>query len=150
MARRRKGRADDVFFRSINRNAAQAAIWPAALMRRTSVFACGENLGGGAIHLPRALKYRRVERPTGVEPKKKDSRPFRRLFFSALQQDRCQPPVLYPKPNRSPAAAGSIWEGGARKRADGVFLGPGHKKTSEQSKLCSDVVEISGIEPLTS
>jgi len=67
------------------------AFWLAALTRRTSVFACGENLGGGAIHLPRALKYRRVERPTGVEPKKKDSRPFRRLFFSALHRIAASP-----------------------------------------------------------
>ncbi len=41
-------------------------------MRRTSVFVCGENLGGGAIYLLQALKYQRVERPTGAEPKKKD------------------------------------------------------------------------------
>ena len=44
-------------------------------MRRTSVFACGENLGGGAIHLPRALKYRRVKRPAGAKPKKEDMTP---------------------------------------------------------------------------
>ena len=44
-----------------------------------------------------------------------------------------------PKPNRNPALAVVIWRGGARERADDVFFCQGHKKTSEQSGLCSDV-----------
>jgi len=33
----------------------QPAFWPAALLRRTSVFAAGENLGPGRIHFARAF-----------------------------------------------------------------------------------------------
>ena len=36
------------------------AFWPAAQVRRTSVFASGENLGAGRIYFARAMKYRRV------------------------------------------------------------------------------------------
>ena len=51
------------------------AFWPAAPLRRTSVFAFGENLGAGAALLPRALKYRRVEPPSGRRnPKRKTRR----------------------------------------------------------------------------
>ena len=46
-----------------------------------------------------------------------------------------------------PSGAGSVWKGGARKRADDVFFCRRHKKTSEQSELCSDVVEEGGFEP---
>ena len=42
-----------------------------------------------------------------------------------------------------PSAAGLVWRGGARKRADEDF---GHKKSSEQSELCSDVVREAGVE----
>ena len=37
--------------------------------------------------------------------------------------------------------------GGARKRADDLFF---QKNKSEQSELCSDVVEVTGFEPATS
>ena len=44
-----------------------------------------------------------------------------------------------PKTKSKPSAAGSIWKGGARERANDVFFCHRHKKTSEQSGLCSDV-----------
>ena len=44
----------------------QPAFWPAALLRRTSVFAAGENLGAGRIHFARAFKIKRA--PTGPAP----------------------------------------------------------------------------------
>ena len=37
----------------------QPAFWPAALLRRTSVFAAGENLGAGRIYFARAFKIKR-------------------------------------------------------------------------------------------
>ena len=40
-------------------------------------------------------------------------------------------------------------KGGARERADDAFLCHRHKKASEQSGLCSDVVEMRGVEPLS-
>ncbi len=40
-------------------------------------------------------------------------------------------------------------EGGARERADGVFFCRRHKKTSEQSGLCSDVVRLMRFERTT-
>ena len=43
--------------------------------------------------------------------------------------------------NCKPSAAGSIWKGEARERADDVLFCLWHKKTSEQSGLCSDVEE---------
>ena len=46
-----------------------------------------------------------------------------------------------------PGTAGWIWKGGARERAEDVFFCHGHKKTSEQSGLCSDVVPVAGLEP---
>ena len=52
-----------------------------------------------------------------------------------------------PKAKSKPSAAGSIWKGGARERADDVFFCHRHKKTSEQSGLCSDVVPVVGLEP---
>ena len=52
-----------------------------------------------------------------------------------------------PKTKSKPSAAGSIWKGGAREWADDVFFCRGHKKTSEQSELCSDVVAEGGFEP---
>lgn len=55
--------------------------------------------------------------------------------------------MLHPKPNRNPAQAVAIWKEGARERADDVFFCHGHKKTSEQSGLCSDVVPVVGLEP---
>ena len=52
------------------------------------------------------------------------------------------------KPKLKPSAAGSIWKGGARERADDVFFCHRHKKASEQSELCSDVVaRKEGFEP---
>lgn len=42
-----------------------------------------------------------------------------------------------------------IWKGAARERADGVYFCRRHKKTPEQSKLCSDVVRLKGFEPPT-
>ena len=53
------------------------------------------------------------------------------------------------KPKLKPSAAGSIWKGGARERADGVFFCRRHKKTSEQSGLCSDVVRLMRFERTT-
>ena len=48
------------------------AFWPAARVRRTSVFAAGENLGAGAALPPRALKSQRVEAASGGQnPKRK-------------------------------------------------------------------------------
>ena len=47
--------------------------WAAARVRCTSVFTAGENLGRGAVLLPRALKVRRVEPPfERRNPKEKD------------------------------------------------------------------------------
>ncbi len=119
-------------------------------MRRTSVFVCGENLGGGAIYLLQALKYQRVERPTGAEPKKKDMT-VGHVFLQrtvktdiSVRNETCRPQG---GPKSKPNAVGSIWKGGARERADDVFLCRGHKKTSEQSGLCSDVVREAGVEP---
>ena len=48
------------------------------------------------------------------------------------------PPAGRPA-NCEPSAAGRSWKGGARERADDVFFCLRHKKTSEQSGLCSDV-----------
>ena len=59
---------------------AEAAFWPAALLRRTSVLAESQNLGAGGIHFRRAF-----ESPKGggrlrlPEPKEKglpDRKPF--------------------------------------------------------------------------
>ena len=46
------------------------AIWPAARLRRTSVFVCGGSLGGGAIHLPRAFEIPRGGAANGSETQK--------------------------------------------------------------------------------
>ena len=52
---------------------AQPVLWPAALLRRTSVLAEGQNLGAGGIHFRRAFKINRVEAASGGRnPKKKD------------------------------------------------------------------------------
>ena len=56
------------------------AFWPAALLRRTSVFAFGENLGAGRIHFARALKYKRVEAAFGGRNPKRKTR-FQRVFL---------------------------------------------------------------------
>ena len=59
----------------------------AALLRRTSVFATGENLGAGGIHFRRALKS-----PKGgaafraAEPKKKDMTYSHVLLFGTCDQ----------------------------------------------------------------
>ena len=45
-------------------------------------------------------------------------------------------------PKLKPNEVGSIWKGGARERADDVFFCRRHKKASEQSGLCSDVVRV--------
>ena len=46
----------DIFsFGPVTINATQPAFWPAARVRRTSVFAPGENLGAGRIHFARAF-----------------------------------------------------------------------------------------------
>ena len=45
-------------------------------------------------------------------------------------------------PKLKPSAAGSIWKEGARERADDAFFCRRHKKASEQSGLCSDVVRM--------
>jgi len=61
-----------------------------------------------------------------------------------MYEEKHHPNGFVFKPKLKPSAAGSIWRGGARKRADGDFL---HKKSSEQSELCSDVVREAGVEP---
>ena len=52
------------------------------------------------------------------------------------------------KQNRNPAPAIAILGGGARERADDVLLFRRNKRTSEQSGLCSDVVPVTGLEPV--
>ena len=54
--------------------ASNPAFRPAALLRRTSVFASGENLGAGRIHFARAFKYRRVEAASGRQNPKRKTR----------------------------------------------------------------------------
>ena len=54
---------------------------------------------------------------------------------------------IVPKTNRESSAANRGWKGGARERADDVLLFQRNKRTSEQSKLCSDVVRLKGLEP---
>ena len=65
------------------------AIWPAAHLRRTSVFVKGENLGAGAIHLPRAFEIPkdggRLRRPG---PKKKDMTIGHVFLFGAADGSR--------------------------------------------------------------
>ena len=56
-------------------------------------------------------------------------------------------PCAFRNPNRNPTPAVAVWKGGARERADDVFFCRRHKKTSEQSGLCSDVVPVAGLEP---
>ena len=65
----------------------------------------------------------------------------------SVRNETCRPQG---GPKSKPNAVGSIWKGGARERADDVFLCRGHKKTSEQSGLCSDVVPVVGLEPTRS
>ena len=65
-------------------------------------------------------------------------------FDCRMYEEKHHPNGFVFKPKLKPSAAGSIWRGGARKRADGDFL---HKKSSEQSELCSDVVREAGVEP---
>ena len=48
--------------------------WAAARVRRTSVFAKGENLGAGAALPPRALKSRRVKAASGGRNAKRETR----------------------------------------------------------------------------
>ena len=57
------------------------------------------------------------------------------------------PPAGRPT-NCEPSAAGRSWKGGARERADDVFFCHRHKKTPEQSELCSGVVRLTGVEPV--
>ena len=57
-------------------------------MRRTSVFACGENLGGGAIHLPRAFAIPEGGATTGAESKKKDMTYGHVFLFGGDKRDR--------------------------------------------------------------
>ena len=45
---------------------AQRPFWAAALLRRPSIFACGENLGAGAIYLPRAFQFLTVPKIKGM------------------------------------------------------------------------------------
>ena len=52
---------DILNFHTSKQNCTQPAFWPAPLLRRTSVFAAGENLGAGMALPSRAFKYRRVE-----------------------------------------------------------------------------------------
>ena len=54
--------------------------------------------------------------------------------------DGFTPDIFVFQPKSKPSAAGSIWKGGARERADDVLLFQGNKRTSEQSGLCSDVL----------
>ena len=49
-------------------------------MRRTSVFASGENLGAERIHFARAFKYKRVEAAFGSRNPKRKTR-FQRVFL---------------------------------------------------------------------
>ena len=53
------------FFFTAAKESTPPAFWPAVLLRRTSVFARGENLGAGRIHFAQALKYQKVEPPFG-------------------------------------------------------------------------------------
>ena len=52
------------------RRTAQRPFWAAALLRRTSVLACGQNLGSGGIHFRRACKISpvsiKITTPNGV------------------------------------------------------------------------------------
>ena len=59
------------------------------------------------------------------------------------------PPAGRPA-NCEPSAADRSWKRGARERANDVFFCLWHKKTSEQSGLCSDVERDTGVEPATS
>ena len=65
----------DIFsFSVVNRNAAQPAFWPAALLRRTSVFAPGENRGAGvALPTPTMEIPKGGAAPWAAEPTKKDT-----------------------------------------------------------------------------
>ena len=55
------------------RRTTRPAFRPAALLRRTSVFTAGKNLGAGMALPSRALKYRRAEAAFGGRsPKRKD------------------------------------------------------------------------------
>lgn len=49
--------------------------------------------------------------------------------------------------NCESSEAGHSWNGGTRERADDVLLFCRNKRTSEQSRLCSDVERVRGIEP---
>ena len=61
--------------------------------------------------------------------------------------DGFNPDIFVFQPKSKPSAAGSIWKGGARERADDVLLFRRNKRTSEQSGLCSDVAQRVGFEP---
>ena len=87
---------------------------------------------------------------TAAKPQKKDMT-VGHVFLQrtvktdiSVRNETCRPQG---GPKSKPNAVGSIWKGGARERADDVFLCRGHKKTSEQSGLCSDVVREAGVEP---
>ena len=56
------------------RRTAKRPFWAAARVRRTSVFAAGENLGAGAALPSRALKSRRAERAFGPRSPQKRTR----------------------------------------------------------------------------
>ena len=66
----------------------------------------------------------------------------------AKREGRKMPPGGRPA-NCEPSEAGRSWKGGAREQADDVFFCRRHKKTSEQSGLCSDVAPPARLERTT-
>ena len=67
--------------------AEERPFWAAARVRRTSVFAAGENLGAGGIDFRRAFKYQRVEVASGGRNPKRKTRLTSCLSFWHARRD---------------------------------------------------------------
>ena len=74
-------------FGPVTINATKPAFRPVALLRRTSVFASGENLGAGRIHFARAFKYRRVKQAFGLRNPKRKTRLTSCLSFWCARRE---------------------------------------------------------------
>ena len=64
------------------------AFWPAALCAVQAFSPAAKTLAEGQFTCPEHLQYRRVERPTGAEPKKKDMTYGHVFLFGGDKRDR--------------------------------------------------------------
>ena len=87
----------------------------AARSRRTSVFACGENLGAGRVHFARAFKIKRVEDAFGGQNPKRKTHLSAYLSFCHALPKKIQPQSKSRPEGGSPTASPAKYPQGARR-----------------------------------